>query len=108
MEETDDDYDGSESGTDYGQSTAFYTTDNDGSQSDQSSSNEDGTTYTTTTNGHSLTASEGPMGVSRLDPSALINPLTFNHSRKVFAKWMGQEVDDTESTNEGGFSKASF
>ena len=43
----------------------------------------------------------------RIDPSALINPLTFNQTRNVFAKWMGQ-VDDAESTNGGGFSKASF
>jgi hypothetical protein len=114
MEESDnnDDDDDSASGTsssaEFGQSTAF-TTDNDGSDQSSTNTNEDGAS-TGTSNGPSMTAAEGPLDVFKMDPTSLINPLTFNNTRNVFAKWIGvqesSDADDIESAK--GFSKASF
>ena len=67
-----------------------------------------------TSNGPSLTASEGTPGldVRKLDPSMLINPLAFNKSRNVFG-WMNtNEISEDDSTMDQestkDYTKASF
>lgn len=90
-----------------GQSTAFT------SEHEDSDSNCENTS-TGTSNGPSVTESEGTPGIDtkRVDPSILIYPLAFHKSHNVFA-WMGGthvSADETETDHESAkdYTKASF
>lgn len=107
VDESDDSASSSSSNGVDGQSTAFTTDHED------SDSNGDNTS-TGTSNGPSLTASEGTQGDGNkgVDPEVLRNPLAFHKTHNMFA-WMGGlhiSADETETDNESAkdYTKASF
>lgn len=108
-EESDDSVSASSSSStgEDGQSTAFTT------EHEDSDSNGENTS-TGTSNGPSLSASEGTPGINSrgVDPSVLMNPLAFHKTHNVFA-WMGGpqvSTDETETDHEStkDYTKASF